>query len=247
MTRSSNTLPFGHARPQCRVAGQHVGQGAGLLVLHVLLGVGRLAERRVHEVAVAEQADLAAARDLAAGIGGRQVADLGLRRRRGGLHAHGIELHGARARTGSGTRHRDGIGRGELVGQARSGEELAQRLLRRHRAVHAAARLAGDSRRIDGDLHAGLAAERRQRLRQRLRGDVEIGGAACLRLERRFLRQDGGCRANARAAASNEAALPNLIAGTVAPRSSVPAGHGFPTRGRKSLAASERTVRIARF
>jgi hypothetical protein len=52
---------------------------------------------------------------------------------------------------------------------------------------------------------------------------------------------------NARAAASNDAALPNLIAGTITPRSSVPAGHGFPTRDRESLAASERTVRIARF
>lgn len=161
------------------IAGEHVGQRARLLTLDVFLGVDRLAERRVHEVAVAEQADLAAARDLAAGVGGRQVADLGLRWRRARLHAHGIELHGARPGR---ARDRDGIGGGELVRQTRASEELAQSLFRRHRAVDAAARLAGDGRRINGDLHAGLSAERCQGLRERLRRDVEARCATGLGL-----------------------------------------------------------------
>ena len=51
------------------VAGDQVGQGAGLLVLHHLAGVGGLAQGRFQEVPLAQQPEAAAARHLPAGVG----------------------------------------------------------------------------------------------------------------------------------------------------------------------------------
>ena len=167
-----------------RIVGQHVHDAARLLVGDDLGRVVALVERRIHEAALAQDAELAAGRDLAAGIRRRQVVDGGLRGHRElALHLHGIELH--RARAAGDTGHRHGARRGELIGKAAAREQLAQRLLGRHRAAHRRARLARGRGWIEGDLQAGLATERRQRLRQRLCRNVEGRRLVALRFEER--------------------------------------------------------------
>ncbi|MNF53750.1 hypothetical protein D3C84_351510 [compost metagenome] len=90
-----------------RIAADQVAQGARLLVLHGVAGVGGHAERGLHEIPITEHAQGAAATHLAAGIGlcgfpgaddhgRRQLVRVGGRRRGGreriGLLAHGPQL-----------------------------------------------------------------------------------------------------------------------------------------------------------
>ena len=176
---------LGVERPDRRIVVDRIDQGARLVPLDVLLGIGRRAERRVHVVAIAELADAAAARDVAAGIDGQGIADLGLRRRRVGLHAHRVELHGAAGVGPAGDRH--GVGRREAIGHTGARQQPLQGLLGGHGAADGAAGLARHGSGVDGDLQAGLLAEGGQRLGERLGRDVERRGATGLGFQRRGL------------------------------------------------------------
>ena len=70
----------GHA--DRRIVLQDLLQGARLLVLDQRRRVARHIERRIHEIAIAEHAEPAAASDLASGVGRRKIADFARWRRR---------------------------------------------------------------------------------------------------------------------------------------------------------------------
>ena len=75
-----------------RVVGDDIGDGPGLLVLNEGRCVAGAGERRVHDVAVAQEALAATGRNLSAGVGWRQVVDRRLLHQARALHLHGIEL-----------------------------------------------------------------------------------------------------------------------------------------------------------
>ncbi|MNV19179.1 hypothetical protein D3C71_1100320 [compost metagenome] len=86
--RGSVRQAVGH-RAHGRVVGQHIGHGDRLLVLHEFGRVAGDVKRRVHQALRTQQADPAARGDLAAGIGGRQIAGRCLGAGRHGDRAQG--------------------------------------------------------------------------------------------------------------------------------------------------------------
>ena len=166
-----------------RIVDQHVANGLRLLVLRLLRGVARLVERRFHDVAIAQQAELATGRHLSTGVSGRDVVDHRLRRhRKYALHLHGIELQ----RRGIERRlphalERDGRAAEQAVGQAGAGEQALQRLVDAHRALHARRRETAHECAVGRDLAAGLLTEHGQRAGEGLCRDVE--GALRRRLD----------------------------------------------------------------
>ncbi len=163
-----------------RIVDQHVADGLRLLVLRLLRRVAGLVERRVHDVAVAEQAELAAASPPA-------------RRHRLAGRLSMIACGGTGKTpctcTGSSCSAPLASGPPEIVtvlaevkrkADAGAGEQLLQRLLDRHRPVHSRAGLAGDGGIVHHDLETRLLGQGRQRLRERLRGNIVGRGAACL-------------------------------------------------------------------
>ena len=167
--------PSGKSRAHRRIVDQHVANGLRLLVLRLLRRVARLVERRVHHRAIAEQAELAAGRDLAAGIGRRQVVDHRLRRHGKALHLHRIELQARPAACSprAGPLQRDRGGVREAVGKARASQQRAERLIGCHRSDDAGRRCAAHEGGIDADLQARLTAEGGQAVVQGLGRDVE--------------------------------------------------------------------------
>ncbi|MNY07571.1 hypothetical protein D3C86_1403810 [compost metagenome] len=104
-----------------RVVGQHAGNAARLLVLDLLGRVRRHAERHIHEVLVAQHAKVAAARNLAAGIGGGQLVCRGV-----GMHGHGGQRGAFRRGGWLGRLLGEGDGR-QHAGSGQCGHEMAQR------------------------------------------------------------------------------------------------------------------------
>ena len=153
--------------------------GLGLLILDQLGRVARLVERRVHHAAIAEDAELSARRHLAARVRRRQIVDRRLRRHGIALHLHRVELHGARRDAARRLAQHDGAVSGEAAGDPGAGQELIERLDRRHRAGNGLRLDACRQRQVDRDLKAGLPAERVERAAERLRRNVE--GAPVLR------------------------------------------------------------------
>lgn len=101
-----------------RIVGQHLAHRVGLLVLDLIGRVRRDAERHVHEVLVAQQADAGAACHLAAGIRRGQLV-----RRALALDGHG----GQRLLRGRGGLLREGQRRQHAGGGQRGGQETQPR------------------------------------------------------------------------------------------------------------------------
>ncbi|MCY1508873.1 hypothetical protein D9M68_431970 [compost metagenome] len=98
------------------IVGEHIGDGAGLLVLDRFGGIGGDAERHVHHVLVAEQAQAAATCHLAAGIWRRRLAGVAA-----GADGHGGKLgHSGGNRALAGLRH----GHGRQCQCDRGGERM---------------------------------------------------------------------------------------------------------------------------
>lgn len=153
------------------VVDQHIANGLCLLVVHQLGGVLGGTEGRVHHIAVAQQPDLAAARDLAARIGAGQTFQGGCRDRDGGQH-HGTRRvcrcggRCRRCRRCGPHQHRTVFDRAL---QAAAGQQTVQCVLRRQLARYGGRRLARDQSGREAQLQIALACQLIERLGEWLR------------------------------------------------------------------------------
>ncbi len=137
-----------------RVAGNQLAEGARLLVLHRLGGIGGHAERRFHKVTRAEQTLRSAARHLAAGIG----IPIGLPR-------HTEDRRGCQLQAAA-LRHRHQPVRllaQRLQLQARSPQQLRKALLHRVFTRQAGAAATADQRRVHRQVDPGEPGKTGQR------------------------------------------------------------------------------------
>lgn len=167
---------------------QRVGQRHRLAVGQQVRGVVGDAERRIHHIAVAQQAQAAATRHLAARVAGRQRRGMRVRARH----------HDVRQQRGLALRRQlaQRIGAAALLRQRVAGARQQPREALAHRvdAVQAVTMLTRQQGRIEGQRHAGGGGEAGQRVAQRAGGNRiglaarradGIGGARRLRGRRR--------------------------------------------------------------
>ncbi|MCY1407798.1 hypothetical protein D9M71_231070 [compost metagenome] len=149
------------------VGHQQVGDAACLLVLDGLFGIAGDAERRVHDVGVAQHAQARALGHLAAGILGRQR----FRAADGGAGHGGCGEGQGVARQAM--QHVAAVGLA-LDAQAAAGEQRGEALVDPVAAVQAGGAQATGQLGIERQRHSGGAGEAADAFRQRAGGDVEV-------------------------------------------------------------------------